>query len=78
MFEKPLNYKINYDNKELFLQNTDENIRPSMETLISQIIHVSHDQFIKNIREQISSLVGLNLFKNNTTIFVYLKGNKES
>ena len=77
MFEKPLNYKINYDNKELFLQNTDENIRPSMETLISQIIHVSHDQFIKNIREQISSLVGLNLFKNNTTIFVYLKGNKE-
>lgn len=23
MFKKTLNYKINYDNKELFLQNTD-------------------------------------------------------
>jgi hypothetical protein len=77
MFKKLLNYKINYNNKELFLEKTEEHIRPAMKILLDNIIHVSHDEFIEKIKKQVDSLnsyIILNIIPNRP-IFFYLKEN---
>ena len=50
---KPLNYEFNKINKELFLNNTAQDARQAMEKLLDEIIHVSYDKFIEQIKNNL-------------------------
>lgn len=70
---KPLNYKINKVNKELFLYHTASDARDSMKKLLDNIIHISYDTFIQQIKNNLDEVIPLKL--EDRPIFVYIDDN---
>jgi len=65
------NYKINEENKKLFLEKTAEEVRPIMKFILDITIHVSYETFVKKIKENLIKLLKEH-YKTNNTIFVFL------
>ena len=66
-----LNYKINQENKELFLAHTAEEVRLIIKFILDITIHVSYETFVKKIKENLIKLLKEH-YKTNNTIFVFL------
>jgi hypothetical protein len=71
----PLNYEFNKENKKLFLEHTAPDARDAMEKFLNATIHVSHDEFIKQIKDKLDEVIALKT--GNRSIFVYIDMNKE-
>jgi hypothetical protein len=66
-----LNYKFNEENKKLFLEKIDKDIRVIMKKFLDITIHVSYETFTKKIKENLIQVLK-NHYKPGINIFAYI------
>jgi hypothetical protein len=71
-FTIPLNYKINLKNKKLFLEYTATDAKYAMKKFLDNIIHISHDTFIQQIKNNLEKNIIIANKLEDRPLFFYI------